>query len=215
MVEEPTMEDFMEAHRRTCLHECPHPPDAKSHEMRDLVIWMIALRLASQDGGALLISGDKVHVHSRGDDEAASVRLERVKSIEDALDYLNIETPAGKLIKQLLAPVWSDLVEAGLPVPGQMSPMGMSQTRFIQGIRGPSFAYCILRARTSDKRMLEAATEIHADDGMITKVILSNISVENKPWRETQLVITPHKIFTTEQDDYVERLNALRAKLGG
>jgi hypothetical protein len=211
MVEEPTMEDFMEAHRRTCLHECPHPPDAKSHEMRDLVIWMIALRLASQDGGALLISGDKVHVHSRGDDEAVSVHLERVRSIEEALDYSNIETPAGRLIKQLLAPVWSDLVEAGLPLTSQMSLMGVSQIRFVQGSRGLSSAYCILKARTLDGKTLEAATEVDASDGIIT---LSNISVDNEPWRETLLTITPHKAFTHEQDDYAERLSALRAMLG-
>jgi hypothetical protein len=222
MVECPTMKDFMEAHKRTCLHEPPHPPDAKSHEMRDMVIWMIALRLALQDGGALLISHDKVHCHPRGDDEAIQVGLVRVRRIEEALEYFieealeyfDVETPVGKLVEQLLAPVWSDLVDAGLPVTSPMSLMGVSQARFIQGIRGPSSACCFLKARASDGKTLEANTKIYTDDGMITKIILSDISVENELWGETQLVVAPSKMFDVEHDDYAERLSALKALLG-
>jgi len=36
---EPTHEELLEANRRASLHERPHPPDSKSDEMRDLVIW--------------------------------------------------------------------------------------------------------------------------------------------------------------------------------
>ncbi len=61
----PTLGDYQDAHRRAALHEAPHPPDTKSDEMRDLIIWAQALRIA-RDEGALLICRDKVHTHSMG-----------------------------------------------------------------------------------------------------------------------------------------------------
>jgi hypothetical protein len=99
-LEDPTEEDLREAHRRACLHENPHPPDAKTDEMRDLVIWMIALRISKAEGGALLISRDEVHTHSRGDKEALDSGLIRVDSLEKALDYFEVETPAGQWVKK-------------------------------------------------------------------------------------------------------------------
>lgn len=213
VVEEPTIEDFQEAHKRACLHALPHPGDAKSDEMRDLLIWMIALRLALQDGGALLISRDRVHVNPRGDDEAIQARLVRVASIEEALEYFDVATPAGSLIEQLLQPVWNDLINAGLPVTRPMSLTGISQCRFVQGVRGPSFASCILKAKATGGETLQAATEIHADDGLISQVIVSDILVESEPFEERQITVTPNKEFRIEHDDYAERLGALKAIL--
>ncbi len=36
ILEEPTKNDYENAHRRACLRESPHPPNIKSDEMRDL-----------------------------------------------------------------------------------------------------------------------------------------------------------------------------------
>ena len=94
-VESPSLEDFEDAHTRACLHESPHPPDIKSDEMRDLVIWAVSLRLSAQDGHALLVSKDTVHTHGRGDTEAASVNLARVESLDAALEYLDVLLRAG------------------------------------------------------------------------------------------------------------------------
>lgn len=60
----PTLEDYNDAHRRACLHLSPEPPkdpgDKKEaqDEMRDLVIWSVCVRLAREQGGALLVSHD-------------------------------------------------------------------------------------------------------------------------------------------------------------
>jgi hypothetical protein len=41
-VENPKLEDYRNAERRACLHLSPQPPETKSDEMRDLVIWEVA-----------------------------------------------------------------------------------------------------------------------------------------------------------------------------
>src|SRR5580658_5524301 len=50
-VEDPTLDDYRDAERRASLHLAPQPPGSKSDEMRDLVIWAVALRIATRDGG--------------------------------------------------------------------------------------------------------------------------------------------------------------------
>jgi len=51
----PTFEDFMEAHRRACLHLSPQPRTGKGgpDEMRDLVVWCLAVRISREVGGNL------------------------------------------------------------------------------------------------------------------------------------------------------------------
>ncbi len=87
-VEDPNLDDYREAERRASLHLAPHPPEGKSDEMRDLVIWQVALRLAAQDGPALIVSRDEVHIHERGEPEATIAQLLRAKSFDDALSVL-------------------------------------------------------------------------------------------------------------------------------
>lgn len=215
IVEEPVFEDLREAHKRACLHQSPHPPNIKSDEMRDLVIWVIALRLASRDGGALLISRDEVHTHERGDNEANQVRLVRVRSVEEALEFLDVETPAGRLIKELLEMVWVDLLDAGLPLTPMFSLMGISGARFIQGVHGPSLVSFTFKAKTPDGRMIQALARIDTVDGIITRATLSEITVEGEAWQEKPLplVISTNKAFSLELDDFQERIGALKALL--
>lgn len=212
-VEEPTMEDLREAHDRACLHECPHPPEATSDEMRDLVVWMTALRLA-KEGGALLISGDRVHAHPRGDGEASTVGLVRVKTVEEALEYFDVRTPAGELVEQLLAPGWEDLIRAGLPLTRHVSVVGISGARFVQGVRGPSFAACRLKARTADGKTLKTAAEIHVAEGAVQKIRLSGIIVDDRRWDKDELTIAVNKKVEVEEKDYEERLRGLKEALG-
>ncbi len=215
IVEEPTFEDLREAHKRACLHQPPHPPDIKSNEMRDLVIWLMALRLASQDGGALLISRDEVHTHARGDNEAIQVGLFRVRSVEEALQFLDVETPAGRLVKELLATVWVDFLDAGLPLAPMFSLVGVSGVRFIQGVHGPSLASFTFKTKTLDGKIFQALTRIDMVDGIIIKATLSEITVEGEAWQEKPLplVVSTNKAFSLEPDDFQERIGALKALL--
>lgn len=215
IVEEPTFEDLREAHKRACLHQSPHPPDIKSDEMRDLVIWVMALRLASRDGGALLVSRDEVHTHERGNNEANHVSLVRVRSVEEALEFLDVETPAGRLIRELLRTVWVDLLDAGLPLTPAFSLMGVWGARFVQGVHGPSLASFTFKTKTSDGKIVQALTRIDAVDGIITKTTLSEITVEGEAWQEKPLplVISTNTASSLEPDDFQERLGALKALL--
>lgn len=215
IVEEPTLEDFQEAHRRACLHECPHIPEKKSDEMRDLLVWVIALRLAKQGGGALLLSRDEVHNNQRGDSEATETGLVRVKSVEEAEWFLDVDvgTPAARLVEQLLTPVWSDLLSQGLPLSREVSPLGVSRASFVQGVRGPSSVICAIKAKTSDGKILRAETEIHTSDGVITELKLSDVTVNGALWRDGFLTVQPNKMWGHERDDYEDRLSALMQML--
>lgn len=214
IVENPTKDDLLEAHMRACLHKPPHPPDIKSDEMRDLVIWMIALRIASKDGKAILISQDVVHVHSRGDKEANSFGLIRLKSVEEALEYFDVETPSGVLIKNLITPIWEDLLESGLPLGKEISIIGVSQPRFIQGNTGISKAFSLIKLRTVDSKTLKAYIDITIDGNIIRELKLSEITILDKPWEKTHLTLNPGKTFENEQDDYKERFDSLKKIIG-
>lgn len=211
IVEEPTLQDFQEAHKRACLHECPHAPETKSDEMRDLVIWAIALRLAKKESNVMLISRDNIHIHERGDTEAKEAGLIRVKSPEDAEWYLDVDiaTPAAILVKNILAPVWNDLLNQGLPLPSEISSLGISRASFVQGVRGPSSVICDIKAKTSDKKTFRAQTEIHTNNGMISKVNLFNITIDEQKWKDGALTIQPNKLWAKDTDDYEDRLGDL------
>jgi hypothetical protein len=208
-VEEPTPEDLKEAHKRACLHEIPHPPDTKSDEMRDLVIWNIALRIARDNSGAMLISRDQVHVHPRGDTEAASVHLIRVKSIDEALEYFQVETPAGKLMYKFVYPILDDLINAGAPIANKAALMGISDTRFVQGKNAPSFASCYIKARTEDGKSLKARIDINCQNDLITNATMTEIDVDGGSINKT-IKITPNKRIDFVQANLEERLEALK-----
>jgi len=116
ILEKPTKDDYNNAHRRACLRENLHPPDKKSDEMRDLVIWEISIRIAKENNGAILMSRDDVHTHYRGDKEASECSLIRCNSIERAYETLSIETISSKKVKDLVGKVWSYLVSSNLPL---------------------------------------------------------------------------------------------------
>lgn len=175
----PVLEDFQEAHRRACLHLPPQPPDAKSDEMRDLVIWMIAIRVAQHNGGALLISRDEVHTHHRGDSEADQAQLVRVRSFEEALEYFEVETPAGQLFRRLMVPVWPELERAGLPLSDVPTVLSVSNSLFVQGDDGLASASCTVKVRTTDGKILSANVEIEVSAGR-QHATLTKISIDNQ-----------------------------------
>jgi hypothetical protein len=214
-VEQPTVADYEEAHRRACLHLAPQPPDSKNDEMRDLIIWMVALRVTERDAGALLVSRDGVHTHHLGDAEARAASLGRVDSLEEALEYLDVETPTTGVFSQLLTAVWPELVAAGLPLSLEPSILTVTRTSFIQGAQGPAEARCMMTARTQDGKTFRASVVIRSADGAMTGASFSDISVDGKLTQPHERAVAPTRKIATGWDAYGDRLAALREVIGG
>jgi hypothetical protein len=215
IVENPTLDDFVKAHERACLHQPPGLKKKKYDEMRDLIIWMIAIRIASTEGKALLISNDEIHTSSSGDKEADSVGLLRLKSIEDALAYFGLETPSGILIKSIIEPIWGDLLEAGLPIEKAMSMIGVIEPIFVQGVHGISKASGLVAMKTSDGKTLKANMDVMILSDQIESVYLSDINIEGALWKDPKLILRPRKPLVVEKDDYEERIKSLKEVVGG
>lgn len=101
LIEEPNLSDFEEAHRRACLHIPPVSKEKKSDEMRDVIIWLISLRISEEYNGGILIANDEFFHNEAIDREAIQYKLDRVKRIEDAIERLGEITVAGRIIRDL------------------------------------------------------------------------------------------------------------------
>lgn len=207
---EPTLEDYREAHRRASLHLEPHPPgDTKSDEMRDLIIWMTALRLARECDGALLVSRDVVHTHSRGDVEADEAGLMRVKTIDDALEFLDVQTPAGQLFRQLMEPAWPLLASEGLPITPTPVVRSVARPVFEQGLEGLASASCTLKVTTEAGGILRcrAEVEISAEHQQVT---VRNVVADGGPYPQSISVQTD-PVFgpTAESKEHLSRLRQI------
>ena len=85
-----TIEDFREAHRRTCMHEDPKvlTQNSKGQEevleqFRDVAIYVAALRLARNGDGAFLVSEDGIFASKAENvrNETSSAKLMRVQHL--------------------------------------------------------------------------------------------------------------------------------------
>ncbi len=206
----PTLADYGDAHRRACLHQAPHPAQSKSDEMRDLVIWAIALRVAAGAHGAVLLSRDDVHSGVLGDTEAAGVHLVRVRSCEEALEFFQVKTPAGEMATAIMALVWPELVGAGLPLPVGPSVTGISGVRFVHGQNGPRSAMFSVKARSDKGGDFGAKVGVEIEDGVVSRVGLSDVRVDEERWRDGSMGVVVKKPLPGWADDYQERLAALR-----
>lgn len=161
VIESPSVDDFRDAHRRACFHETPCPPDTKSDEMRDLTIWAISIRTAIAHAGALLVSGDVVHTHDRGADEASAANLIRLSNIEDALQFLEISTPVAIMFRLMLSP-WLGLLTK-TPLFADILPNlhSVSGARFVQGATGPIEARGKATFSVQDSTWISADVVIH------------------------------------------------------
>jgi len=130
------------------------------------------------------------------------------------LEYFEVETQAGKLIKQLIMPIWEDLLKAGLPLNQDVSIVGVAQPRFIQGTEGISNAYCLIRLRTLDGKMLKTNIAMKIDNNVIVELELSEIMIDENPWDKKQLALIPNKAISHEEDDYKERIDSLKELIG-
>lgn len=157
----PTEHVYSVAHRKACLRESPHPPEIKSDEMRDLVIWEMALQISRESGGALLMSRDEVHTHHRGDLEASGSFLIRAKSFEQAYESLSIQTESAKKVQELLSQVWKEMVQSELPLVDGSHVKSITSVLFEDRIDGTSQVECVIKLQTGDGKELESNLEIH------------------------------------------------------
>jgi hypothetical protein len=193
------------------LHLTPHPPESKTDEMRDLIVWSIALQIAKEDEGAMLISNDKLHINPRGDQEANSVGLVRFENIENALEYMSIETPNGKIIRQLLDYVWEDLLKNDLPLNEKPYLKAINQVIFTQGEFGPSKVSFSIKTVGLENKELSSRVQIHLEDNTINKLLMDEMSYDGKALQPLDLTLNIEtKLFS---NDYEDRLNALKDTL--
>ena len=211
-VVEPTLEDYQDAHRRACLHEQPHPPDIKSDEMRDLIIWVMSLRLSRGSDGAVLVSRDVVHTHARGDTEAFQARLTRAHSPEDALECLEVQTPAGTLIQTVLASAWSQLRAEGLPLAKEPTLRAVADPVFVEGVAGLDTAECKVQIVADSGAVLTAMAVIKINPDGTETVRLADIRAGGDTLND--LEVNAPSPFRANQAGYTERLMAFRELLG-
>lgn len=212
-VVEPTLEDFKDAHKRACLHEPPTPPNTKSDEMRDLVIWVIALRLAKEHGGAMLISNDEVHTHSRGDNEAHNFNLLRISTIEDACNYFEVETPAWTTVQKIVFKVFYELKEE-LPII-DANIRGLDKPKFRYSPHGLEYANAIIKLKASNNGTLKMNFVANLGKNRIDGVHLVDIFLDEKPFEKQDIYIKTDKPFEMTPYAFEERMKSLKEILGG
>lgn len=208
-VHEPTAEDLLRAHDKACLHAPPMKPDSKSDEMRDLVIWEMAIRSACE-APTLLVSADEVHVGDLGEAEAAQCGLLRARSIEDALDVLQVSTPARQTLTDLFTAVWEDLRAAGLPIDAEVSLGRVQEPRFVQGSVGLSEVSALTSLPTATGDQLQAYVRFKIDGARIVGVSVSSIGTSPV---KADVNVATDKPWAVEPPDMEERRRGLREVL--
>jgi hypothetical protein len=203
----PTNDELVEAHRRAALHLPPHPSgNTKSDEMRDLVIWLQAIRLAREGGGAMLISRDGLHTNSLGDDEAIAVKLLRVSKLDEAVEHLEVRTPPGKEFERLLNEVWADLVAAEPDLPRRVELRSVLSANFREG----EIASASIRAMADDQ-LLTADVTISLNGTTVGEAKLENVRLGEKRLKDIRVTRQPKQ--TENEADLDERLARLREVL--
>lgn len=212
-VEEPTKNDYDNAHRRACLRESPHPPDIKSDEMRDLVIWEISLRIAKENNGAILMSRDEVHTHHRGDKEASEYGLIRCNSIERAYESLSIETVSAKKIKELIEKVWKEIIGSNFPVVDGGQVASINNPIFHDTDGGSSIVTCNINFHTGDGKEIASLLSIEYVNDNPFVLEFTDIVINGAPSTEdVKLQFEKPGIYIV---DLNKRMSALREIMKG
>lgn len=221
-VENATLEDFRDAERRAALHLPPSPPRGprgnkhdkeESDEMRDLVIWAIACRLAAGHGGAILLSRDKVHRAASSRAEAEERRLLCAVDFDEALGMLGAETDAGKIATGLLRAAWIKLREAGLPLREQFQIKTVTDIAFVQGEAGIQNARFAFSCDTNDDKRLRAIAEVSDISEAGFDLRLAESFINEARYARGDVNVHVSHARAEVAPDVEERLNALRELL--
>jgi len=211
-LENPTNLDYENAHRRACLKESPHPPDKKSDEMRDPVIWEISLRIAKENNGAILMSRDEVHAHHRGDKEASSYGLIRCNSIERAFESLSIETVSANEIKELIGKVWGQIIGSILPVVDGGQVVSIKNPIFQDTDQGSSKVTCNIQFDSGDGKKLAALLHMEYVNDQPFALKFRDIKIDEAVVIED--IDLNFEKPTISNVDLNERMNNLRELMG-
>lgn len=217
-IENPCLTDYEDAQERACLHKPPAPRGDKD-EMRDLVIWAMALRIAkSQKNGAILISNDSVHKDSRVDAEALSVRLERFSDFGDALSHLGKLTPEINTLHEVFRGSWSELIKRGLPLSDSriltVKPIVFAMSKNLASIQ----VRADVKFLGADGNSIKASALLTFTSKDAVSISLSNILVNDQPFEQMQIEISATGAFSLGLpglEDYEGRQKALRKLIGG
>lgn len=213
ILEEPTINDYGNAHRRACLRESPHPPDAKSDEMRDLVIWEISIRVAHENCGAILMSRDDVHVHYRGDKEASEFGLIRCNSFERAYESLSIDTISSQRIHGLISAKWSAIIDSKLPIVDGGHIVSITNPIFVDTDRGSSIVTCNVIFQTGDGKKLASLLSIEFANDLPFVFDFKDIKIDDKPSNDN--VTLRFMIPVISDAELSERLSNLKELIRG
>jgi hypothetical protein len=210
---DPTLADFVDAQRRAAGHLPPSEPEKKSDEMRDLVIWVMACRVAKSNMGTFLLSNDIVHWGPLGKDEARQSGLTRVRTVEVVLDALGLGSSSAKKVMELMQPLWPNLVRHGLPFAERFTPERILTARFVAGKESTSEARFHLSMITDDEKKFESNVElIYLDEAV--HVMLNDIKIDGAIWEDGHIDVSITRPKIAESQGYSEKLAAIRAILG-
>jgi len=208
-VQRPTENDYSIAHRKACLRESPHPPEIKSDEMRDLVIWEISLRISRENGGALLMSRDEVHAHHRGDLEASESFLIRSNSFERAYESLSIQTDSAKRVQDLLGVVWKEIVSSELPLVDGSHIIGITSVLFEDRLDGSSQVECSIKLQSGDGKEIKSNIEMRYWQNSPYFLMFHNVKVGESNLEDLILEFDKPEHMQSDVNDRRESLKRL------
>lgn len=213
-VQAATIDDYQDAERRASLHLAPQSPDTKTDEMRDLVIWAIALRIARQDGGAMLVSRDEIHSDERGSEEAMRASLFRAKTLDNALDELGRVSPAAAMARSVLATIWSELRATGMPFPDDVPSRRFSRLQFVADNEGHANTRLTFEITTAEGKL---AGDAHIFQGTPSTIQanLTGLTLEGRQWREGALSLSADHQLPKITSPSADRMADLRNIIEG
>jgi hypothetical protein len=213
-VEDPTLDDYRDAERRASLHLAPQSPKAEADEMRDLVIWALALRVAARDGTAILVSRDRVHSDESGSEEASSVRLLRAKDFDNALEHLGRVSKAVSSLRSLLTPIWSEWRKASPMLSQDVPTRRFSNLEFRVDASGYLSSRFSFEFSTQQGKLCGAAhifqsglSDIEAD--------FERLTLDGEPWETGKLSLQVRGQLPKSTISVSDRLTELRNMIEG
>jgi len=134
-----------------------------------------------------------------------------VRTVDDALEFLDVQTPAGQLFRQLMEPAWPLLAGEGLPITATPAVRSVARPVFEQGLDGLASASCTLKVTTQTGGILQCLAEVEISAAQ-QQVTLRNIVADGGPYPLAMSVQTDPVLGPTAESE--EHLSQLRQILG-
>lgn len=209
----PSFEDYREAHRRACKH-LPPSTEKKSDEMRDVIIWLVAVGTAQRSTGAVLIAKDTLFHDARVDDEARAVGLIRVKSVESAIEHVRGLRPSLERFAAILAlAVREDLGGQGIRLPEDADRYHVSDPVFTLDDKG-LLAKFRLDVEQDGVKQFGAYFEIEVREGTIKGVSMTEVESATMPSLNNEITLVTNRMIDLEMAETAAGLGDV-ADFGG